>query len=109
MVPNGELGMPGRKLRYSMDVIASQYVALFAEIEKPVSQHTHPFAVRRQRTAVDESDAPITTLGLKTIHAPRPPYLKSYGLLRTVKYKNALVGMPAAKRVLGWLRTWMTK
>ncbi|HEY3342006.1 MAG TPA: PIG-L family deacetylase, partial [Anaerolineae bacterium] len=28
------------------------------------------------------------------------PYLKSYGLLRTVKYKNALVGLPEAARIL---------
>lgn len=42
----GTLARQDVNMRYSMDVIASQYVALFAEIEKPVSQHAlhSPFA-----------------------------------------------------------------
>lgn len=43
---------------------------------------------------------PLQRWALRQFTRRARPYLKSYGLLRTVKYKNALVGMPAAKRVL---------
>ena len=43
---------------------------------------------------------PLQRWALRQFTRRARPYLKSYGLLRTVKYKNALVGLPAARRVL---------
>jgi LmbE family N-acetylglucosaminyl deacetylase len=43
---------------------------------------------------------PLQRWALRQFTRRARPYLKSYGLLRTVKYKNALVGLPTASRVL---------
>ncbi|HEY3343262.1 MAG TPA: PIG-L deacetylase family protein [Anaerolineae bacterium] len=42
----------------------------------------------------------LQRLALRQFTRRARPYLKSYGLLRTVKYKNALVGLPEAARIL---------